>query len=1375
MLELLRTFLTSKQFIPHGHCYLWKPELVGLHIVSDCLIALAYYSIPITLLYLVRKRQSLPFNWMFLLFATFIVTCGTTHLMEIWTLWHPTYWLSGSIKAITALISLYTAFALIPLVPKALALPSPTQLEATNRELEREISDRKRAELALYEREAMLRRIGDNLPNGAVYQAIRELDGSDCFSYLSAGIERLMEVSAEDALRDPSLLYRQFIPEDTARFQAGVEESVRNLSVFDIQLQIKTPSCQLKWLHFRSTPRQLPNGRVVCDGLVVDVTEIKHTEETLRKSEALLEESQRVARLGNWEHNLATGKLTWSKELFSLFNRNLAQLEPNYKELLELYHPEDRQKLHQAVERAIATGESYKLILRVPQPDGSYRYFEAIGNVEFNAQGQVIRLYGTAQDVTERQQAQIALQVSEERLQLALEASGDGFWDWNLVTQEVYYSPCFLEMLGYSCDELPKNLSTWERLVHPDDKPWVEKILAAHLKDNSVPYKFDYRLGTKSGEWKWIADYGKVVMRDDNGRALRMAGTHRDISDRKQAESALAKSEEQFRLTLEFTNIGIWDWNLQTGEVIWNDNHFRLLGLEPKTATPSFELWRDSIHPEDVDQVQQILFKALKQHTNYEAEHRVIHPSGKVHWLLGKGRGIYNEAGDPIRMLGVIIDINEQKLAEESLRRYERIVATTTDAISLLNRNYIYQVVNQAYQNWCGKPKEEIVGHCLDEIVGQEMFESVIKPRLNKCLAGEKIQYEMWFNYPDKESQFLNITYAPYLEADQTISGVLVSIRDMTELKRTEEALQESEARFQAFMDNSPALAWITDATGRVVYLSQSYLRTFELLPNQAIGQSIFDLYPLEIAQQFMSNSLIVAETNQVLGVIEVAPRTDGTLGEFLVYKFPIPGLSEQKLVGGVAIDITERKILERELAHKQELLDAFITSAPVGITVLDQQLRYSLINEALAEMNGIPAAMHIGKTVWEIVPDIAPKQEQVFRYVLTTGEPILDFEISGETPKLPGVIRTWLASYFAIESEADQPIGLGIVVVEITERKRAEKMLELQAIITRNVAEGICLIRAADKIIVYANHKFEQMFGYEDGELTGQHVSILNYEEEYSTSEQVTEAIMATILKHGEASYEVHNVKKDGTSFWCRAATSVFEHPEFGNVFVAVQQDITEHKQADEQIKASLKEKEVLLQEIHHRVKNNLGIVSSLLEMQCRRTKEPQAIAILRDSQNRIASIALVHEKLYRSEELADINFAQYIPDLTTHLFDSYNDRSSDIRLNIQVDDAKLDIETAIPCGLIINELVSNALKYAFPVHREGEIQVRLYQQYNQNLILIIRDNGVGLPENFDSKKAKTLGINLVQGLVKQLRGTLEIKCQQGTEFKITFTKNRA
>ncbi len=149
MQEMWKNFFTSGPFIPHGHCYLWHTPLVWLHLTSDSIIALAYFSIPITLVYFISKREDLPFNWIFALFGAFIVACGITHIFELWTLWHPTYWLSGTMKAITAFISFATAILLVDLMPQALALPSPAQLESANRLLESEIVERQLAEAAL--------------------------------------------------------------------------------------------------------------------------------------------------------------------------------------------------------------------------------------------------------------------------------------------------------------------------------------------------------------------------------------------------------------------------------------------------------------------------------------------------------------------------------------------------------------------------------------------------------------------------------------------------------------------------------------------------------------------------------------------------------------------------------------------------------------------------------------------------------------------------------------------------------------------------------------------------------------------------------------------------------------------------------------------------------------------------------------------------------------------------------------------------------------------------------------------------------------------------------------------------------------------------
>ncbi|MEH1912462.1 MAG: EAL domain-containing protein [Nostoc sp.] len=683
MLEFWKILLAYKQFIPHGHCYLWKSDLVGLHILSDSLIALAYYSIPVTLIYFVRKRQDLPFNWIFLLFATFIITCGTTHLMEIWTLWYPTYWLSGCIKAITALISVYTSIVLIELIPKALALPSSAQLEAANRELEREISNRKQAELALQEREAMLRRIGDNLPNGAIYKLIRELDGSDRFAYISAGIEKLMEVRAEDALTDSSLLYRQFIPEDVPLLLAAVDKSLRNLSVFDIQLRIQTPSARLKWLHFRSTPRQLQDGRLLWDGLLVDVTDLKCAEETLRNSEALLEESQRVARIGNWEFELANGKITWSKQLFALFNRDSRQGEPDYQENLQLYHPEDQEKLHEAVERAMSIGESYKLILRASQTDESIIYIEGIGHAEFNADGKVIRLYGTAQDVTERQvalnerqQAEEELRGSETLLATAQKIAHLGSWEWYLESEKQIWSAETFRIFGLNPAQSVPTQAAFFQMVHPEDQPVLQRHLLQAIAKGK-PFHLEYRIVRPDGSLRYLEERVEVAYNTQN-LTIRLYGAILDITERKQAEIALKQREIRYRAIVEDQTEMITRY-LPDGTLTFVNQAFALyFGRSPEELIGSH--YQPIIFEADRERVAQLIASISADNPVVIIENRVVVASG-VRWTQWHNRMLFDEQGCFIEFQSVGRDITALKQIEETLFQEKELAQVTLQSI----------------------------------------------------------------------------------------------------------------------------------------------------------------------------------------------------------------------------------------------------------------------------------------------------------------------------------------------------------------------------------------------------------------------------------------------------------------------------------------------------------------------------------------------------------------------------------------------------------------------------------------------------------------------------------------------------------------------
>lgn len=219
---------------------------------------------------------------------------------------------------------------------------------------------------------------------------------------------------------------------------------------------------------------------------------------------------------------------------------------------------------------------------------------------------------------------------------------------------------------------------------------------------------------------------------------------------------------------------------------------------------------------------------------------------------------------------------------------------------------------------------------------------------------------------------------------------------------------------------------------------------------------------------------------------------------------------------------------------------------------------------------------------------------------------------------------------------------------------------------------------------------------------------------------------------------------------------------------------EISERKEAQSQLQSSLEEKDVLLKEIHHRVKNNLQVISSLLYLQSEEIKDQATLDMFKESQNRVKSMALIHEELYQSNDLAHIDFSEYIARLTNHLLRSYGARH--IQLHQTIEPLFLTLDRAISCGLIINELLTNAMKYAFPaqsyVDQLATIWIEMFQCDKKHLLLSVRDNGIGMPQDFNIERGRvdSLGLTLVMTLTKQLKGTIEVKSEGGTTFWIKF-----
>ncbi|WP_088894979.1 sensor histidine kinase [Leptolyngbya ohadii] len=440
MPPFLQSLLSSGPFIPHGHCYLWQTPLVGLHLLSDVFIALAYYSIPIFLVAFSVKRKDLPFRWLFWLFGAFIVSCGTTHWLDVVTLWYPVYWFSGGVKAVTALVSVATVMELVPLYPKALALPSPEQLRVINQQLEQEIEERKAVEEALRESEqrnaelsAAALREKDNLlqlfaqyaPAGIAMfdQQMRYLIASQRWvdDYTLGSIEALMERSHYEIVPHIPERWKQI----HQRCLAGATERCEE------DRFVRADGVE-KFIRWEVRPWYQAAGDV--GGIIMfseDITEQKQAERALQQLNTELEqrvvertaeltalsdrlrEAQEIARIGSWEYNLLTGEINWSNEIFQIFALSPEQPVPSYEQhLRENYLPEEAARLQAAVTRALEQGEPYELDLQIIRSDGSTGWILGKGKPIVNEHQQVVRLVGTALDITERK----TLEVEQQQL-----------------------------------------------------------------------------------------------------------------------------------------------------------------------------------------------------------------------------------------------------------------------------------------------------------------------------------------------------------------------------------------------------------------------------------------------------------------------------------------------------------------------------------------------------------------------------------------------------------------------------------------------------------------------------------------------------------------------------------------------------------------------------------------------------------------------------------------------------------------------------------------------------------------------------------------------------------------------------------------------
>jgi len=585
---------------------------------------------------------------------------------------------------------------------------------------------------------------------------------------------------------------------------------------------------------------------------------------------------------------------------------------------------------------------------------------------------------------------------------------------------------------------------------------------------------------------------------------------------------------------------------------------------------------------------------------------------------------------------------------------------------------------------------------------------------------------------------------------------------EVLERGRAEEALRESEERFSKAFALSPAPMVISDMdTGRFIDVNEQWLRMLEHTREETIGHTSYE-------QQIWENPEVRTRLGRRL-------KETGSFGDEPIRFITKSGVIKDALwsaekvnLGGAEVmlsliyDFSERKRAEGALRAKTEELDRFFSVALDLLCIADTEGRFIRLNPQWQAVLGYPLSELEGSRFLDLVhpDDLEATLEALSR--LATRESVLDFT---------NRYRCSDGSYRWIEWRSFPAGNLVYAAArDITERKKVEEALnEKNHFITS-------LLRAIPVAVFYkdkegrylgCNDAFTKFMGVTADDIRGKTVYELWPGEHAAKYHEMDLELMQN---QGHQEYEFEVKANDGEAHPVLFAKDVYldDNGEVAGL-VGAFLDITELKQAEEVLRVSLLEKESLLKEVHHRVKNNLQVISSLLHLQARKVQNAEVHGFLRDTQNRVRSMALLHETLYQSGNLAKVRLPQYIKNVCTAVARSYASGAGNIQLHHEIADMSLDLDQAIPVGLIISELVSNAFKHAFPSQAEGEILVQLHEEENR-LVLRVSDNGIGFPPGTAAQGEETLGLLLVRNLCRQLEGRLSIASGHGTVFEIVF-----
>jgi PAS domain S-box-containing protein len=1229
--------------------------------------------------------------------------------------------------------------------------------------------------------------------------------------YISSHITEILGIVPEEYISSSGKLLLQCHPEDIPRILKVAKKLKQTKKPIEFIYRFrKDHAADYIWLEERVLPQLNENGEHIANlGILRIVTDRINYESKLRESEAML----------NMVLN-SIDEVVYYMD-FSGEDRKLRFVSNNVEEIvgftpeefsrytgdfLEYIHPDDIVQLKALQHKAQVEMKTAVYNYRFRhKKTGKYIWVEERVFPKYDAEGKYIANFGVTRNITEIKEAELSLKENEEKFRMLAENAQDVIFKFSFLPEPhyEYVSPSVLKLTGYTPEEFYANPYLSFKITHPGDLHILgdsEKVLREKINVVDVV--------NHSTVLRWIRKDGTVIWTetrnipafDDRGTMIALEGISRDITRSKKDEEALRDSEERFRILSNASIEGII--LSERGTIIdINDRFLEIFGFTDRAEVLGRRV-RDFIIRDSKNFVSNRIGNS-GPFSSFEIVCR--RKDGAEIFLEARGQNIpYNSK--KIR-ISAINDITKRKLAENALQESERTLSTLLGNLPgmayrcLQDEKWTMLFVNNGCIELTGYRPEDLLHnktisfgdlvYLPDRNVGIKEIELAI--RYHK-------QFEIQYRIVDSSGNVKWVWEKGEGVFDE--KGGLICLEgfilDITARKQDEFELEKSKESYKNLIESSPDGIFIHDHKGEVLFANPSILKMLGVQSLDEIGtRSIYDYSLPEDLATYRKRIRDLFEGKDLPFIVTKIHRKDGSfleveskpilfdyLGQASVLIFCRDisfhrQLEKEQLRAQIAeeankklqLEIEQRQRTERQLETTQKYTRRLIESSLDMILATDKEGYVTEFNLAAQRTFGYSIQEVIG--VHEDFLYAEPEQILEITEELKKRSGVYSGEVVNR--KKSGELFTSFLSASVLRNDYGEVIGAMGVSRDITEIKKTEEQLTLQAAKLNSIIETsshyIWTFNRELKLTSY-NHNYARMIEARYGAevevgadlFKGKFVSTSEHND-YWTIKCL--AAFRGIPQQFETSFLI---EKTGVTNWME----VFLNPIYGldkkvTEISGIGRDITEKKLSEEKLKQSLKEKEVLLKEVHHRVKNNLQVISSILNLQSSYVKDKKTLEILRESQNRIKSMSFIHESLYQTRDFSSINFTEYVTNLSNNLVHSYQSFEEKVELDLKIQDVYLNLDVAIPCGLIINEILSNALKYAFPKNRPGKINIRLTHK-NQEITLVISDNGIGLPAHIDYNNTESLGLQLVVTLVDQLGGSIKMDRSKGTRFTIVF-----